>query len=203
MVFNNQIPQPNNRLSDSQGQLLSNNQALNTWSNVDHYQLIDGTANSGKHKVTHWPDQVTDPATAANEPAMYAKAVTSLDVLQFSRVGGSAVPSPVTYWQSPLAGITVGPNNTVAIMDMSSFTFAFGHVITGATTVNVTATPGLALSFDFMWIGATNTATFFNTGSGSNPSLTPVQTGNVIEIKNVNVQSLAGLRYTLILYRLT
>lgn len=82
-------PVASDRLSVSQPKLKGNTNQSNNSFGINHYAFSDGTANNGKHKVIQTPDQVTDPATSANEPVIYAKSVfTSPKVLQFSKLGG-------------------------------------------------------------------------------------------------------------------
>ena len=71
MSYNSSIPQANDDPSQSQGQILSNFQALNTSNSVNHVAFND--ADQGKHKFLQMPEQASDPATAANEAGLYAK----------------------------------------------------------------------------------------------------------------------------------
>lgn len=61
MAFNPSIPQPTDNISTSQGQLLSNNQALNNVFFVDHVTFSDTTAEKGFHKVIHLTIQAVNP----------------------------------------------------------------------------------------------------------------------------------------------
>lgn len=71
MSYNSDIPQANDDPSQSQGQLLSNFQALNTSNSVNHVAFNE--ADQGKHKFLQMPEQASDPSTAANEAGLYAK----------------------------------------------------------------------------------------------------------------------------------
>jgi hypothetical protein len=71
MAWQQNIPQPTDKLSVSQGDLLNNFQALNTWMNINHYLPTD--INSGKHKFVTMPIQGADVATGGNEIALYTK----------------------------------------------------------------------------------------------------------------------------------
>lgn len=62
MAFNPSIPQPTDNISTSQGQLLSNNQALNNVFFVDHVTFSDTTVEKGYHKVIHLTIQAVNPA---------------------------------------------------------------------------------------------------------------------------------------------
>jgi len=74
MTFNPAIPQPNDLLSISQGDLLTNFSQTNTIFAVNHYEFNHATvADRGKHKFCSFPEQAADPSTAANEIALYTK----------------------------------------------------------------------------------------------------------------------------------
>jgi len=65
------IPQPNDQLSVSQGNLLTNFQGLNTFVNVNHVDFT--SADAGKHKFASFPVQAGNPGTTATELAVYSK----------------------------------------------------------------------------------------------------------------------------------
>lgn len=71
MSYNPDIPQANDDPSQSQGQILSNFQSLNTYLSVNHVALNDG--DEGKHAFVQFPEQSSDPSTAANEGTLYSK----------------------------------------------------------------------------------------------------------------------------------
>ena len=69
------IPAASDRPSQSQAQILSNFQTLNSTYGVDHYDFTTATTNQGKHQKVTLPAQAADPTTIANELALYAKNV--------------------------------------------------------------------------------------------------------------------------------
>ena len=71
MAYQENIPQPTDKIKDSQNDLLNNFQAIKTAWDVNHvtYDLGD----QGKHKHVSLPEQAAAPATAANELAIYSK----------------------------------------------------------------------------------------------------------------------------------
>lgn len=77
MSFNPNIPQPNDLLSDSQGDILQNFSSSNTSFGVNHYAFDDATVNNGKHKFASFPVQGSVPATTFTEGALYFKTVSS------------------------------------------------------------------------------------------------------------------------------
>jgi len=120
MAFLNNIPQPGDRLKVSQGQLLGNNQQLDTSMGVDHYPFSNLTSDNGKHKYVTSIDQVTHPSTIANEPKFYGVSqISQLGVIQYSRGPSNAVPTPVTSIHSP--GAVSAP---ATVFDFNGLTIA-------------------------------------------------------------------------------
>lgn len=74
MAFNNAIPAADDRIRDSQADLLANFQAIQAFLEVNH---ILGTfdspvvGNTGKHSIIQMPENGGTPATAANEGAIF------------------------------------------------------------------------------------------------------------------------------------
>ena len=71
MSYNANIPQASDDPSQSQGQLLDNFQAINTFTAVNHVALND--SNQGKHKFMQMPEQSSAPTTTSNEGAIYTQ----------------------------------------------------------------------------------------------------------------------------------
>jgi len=71
IIWNDNIPQSTDEPSDSQPQLLQNNQNLPVWTAVDHYEFTSN--NAGKHKQVTMPELVVAPTTLADEGALYTK----------------------------------------------------------------------------------------------------------------------------------
>lgn len=78
MTYNQNIPQPTDFLSDSQGQIQQNFLVANTVMDINHYPFNNATTNKGKHKFLQMPDQVAAPAVAADELGFYVKAVSGV-----------------------------------------------------------------------------------------------------------------------------
>ena len=82
MTFNPNIPQSGDKISQSQSQILTNFSQSNTLFGTDHVTFNDAaTADRGKHNKTTLIEQSVDPATAANEMAIYTKAVSAVTQL--------------------------------------------------------------------------------------------------------------------------
>lgn len=75
-TFLNTIPLPGDKLRVSQGNLLNNNQALNSIFSVDHDPLIDTTAAQGKHKKSTYLLQGSPPATLVDEIVVFSQDAT-------------------------------------------------------------------------------------------------------------------------------
>ena len=69
MAYQNNIPQPTQRLKDSQGDLLANFQALQTFLEVNHVTF--GSGDEGKHKWVSFPTQGSAPSFAGGEEGLY------------------------------------------------------------------------------------------------------------------------------------
>jgi hypothetical protein len=76
MPFNPNIPQPNDLLSNSQQDLLNNNQALNTSFGIDHYTFDDLTINNGRHKDIHLVKRVGNPVATTDTVTIFSKDYT-------------------------------------------------------------------------------------------------------------------------------
>jgi hypothetical protein len=73
MPFNPAIPQPNDLLSNSQGDLLTNNISLDASFSVNHLPFSDLTVNNGKHTFVEMLQRPLKPVTAAAEGTIYTK----------------------------------------------------------------------------------------------------------------------------------
>jgi len=80
-TYTSSIPQPTDDPSQSQDQILQNFQSLNTSNSVNHVDFND--ADQGKHKFMQMPEQSAAPGTAADEGALYTKAVSGITQLFF------------------------------------------------------------------------------------------------------------------------
>jgi hypothetical protein len=87
MSYNANIPQPNDRIKDSQSQILNNFQAIDTYVGVNHVPF--GTADSGKHNYVELPVQASNPPIVfpVGEIALYSflNATTSQNELYINK----------------------------------------------------------------------------------------------------------------------
>lgn len=76
MAFNNSIPQPTDRIKDSQSALLANFQAIKTVIDINHVTFDDPSGDEGKHNYVSMPRQGAAPATGATEIALFSQLST-------------------------------------------------------------------------------------------------------------------------------
>jgi hypothetical protein len=108
MAYNPSIPQASDVPATSQGQLLANFQALQTYLSLNHEDIVGGT---GKHTHVTIP-VLAAPTTAAGELALYAKTVGADTELYMRRdnvateipVGGGTFAGTATIGYSLLPG---------------------------------------------------------------------------------------------------
>lgn len=126
MSFNPNIPQPTDRPSDSQAQLLTNNQQLDTIFDVDHV-TFSAAAGKGEHdKITFNNVLGADPGLAAPKSSLYTKNVSGVAQLFFQNAS-------VVRQLSNLTITTVGSNR--------GFVTPWGIILNwGTATLNVAAT---------------------------------------------------------------
>ena len=134
MGFNPNIPQANQLLSVSQGDIQTNFSSSNTTYGIDHY-AFDSNTQVGFHKKVTNPDQNGHPASPLTNPTIYAtsQAGTQLGVLQYSKgpnrlLEGNQVSTPLTAIQSQETAITMANNATINIFDFTGITRCFGRL---------------------------------------------------------------------------
>lgn len=188
-LFNPNIPNPTDFLSDSQLALKNNNGGLNTVFNVDHYTFNNATANKGFHNTVTTPLIIgsVHPTPAANVPKFYAmQSTANVGVLQYSRACSSgavvAAPTPLTNFQ-PNIGAQVlqafpGPGNTISVLDFSGITNALGEFFLYSTSSNT------SIYSVVIWTGSAFRL-FLNSTSNNFVTLTSV--GNVLTVLNNGV----------------
>lgn len=132
MTFNPAIPQAYDRPSDSQPQLLTNFQQLNTLFDIDHITWNSSdSANRGKHRKTTLRWEGSDPATSAGEGTIYTK---SDDQLYFRQQLSGTIYNLL----SGTSFIVVPSNNGSIIF--GGIAIKWGSVTWGSGNNNQTAT---------------------------------------------------------------
>lgn len=90
MTFNASIPQPNDLISQSQAQIQTNFSQSNTAFGIDH-TAFDVVSNQGKHKKSTYVEQAANPATSANEVAVYSKELSGASTLYLRKENNGTV----------------------------------------------------------------------------------------------------------------
>ncbi len=147
MSFNSSIPLVTDPILLSQSQLKANFQAINNAFSDNHVGLTEDPEFSGMHNQFTFQPQSGDPATDANQIAVYNKLVSSVPEL-FYRANNSQTPVQLTY---PL--ILTGADNTgVALPQQFSFIpgpfiIFFGEIQNPPNGTVITLAPGTSLLF--------------------------------------------------------
>jgi hypothetical protein len=192
MVFKNNIPQPTDNLSDSQVDLLNNNSQLDTSFGIDHYTFSNLTVNNGKHNQVTTPLIVggVHPVTAASEPKFYAmQDYAAVGVLQYSRGGSDAVPTPVTSLQSTSAAIALAIGADTPILDFTGIARAF-------CTVSAVDMPNLSTRV-YAWVIWNGSAFSINIIAGTNVALILEAAGNILRLRNGTLGALNNIYWSL------
>jgi len=97
MAYNNAIPQPNDKLSVSQPQLLGNFQEIAALVAVNH-QAFNQPPNSGKHTLVQFLLQGVDPALTVGDLNLYNfnNATTTRNELYIGLADGTKIPMTAT-----------------------------------------------------------------------------------------------------------
>jgi len=105
MTYDPNFPQASTLISQAPTGFQSNWQAIDSNTSgfsVDHVSLAD-TTNGGRHKAVHLKKQASDPATLADEGAIYSKDVGSPDIELFYRRENSGLITQLTGLASSLS----------------------------------------------------------------------------------------------------
>lgn len=140
---------------------------------VDHYKYSDQTANNGFHNTVTTPLVVgsAHPATAANVPKLYSMQDTAnIGVIQYSRGGNNAVPSPITFIQSPSTATVINNGAFANVLDLAGTARAIikGYAA-NFNSVNATKAAESAIYWDGtnMYLRPTASINFGFVNSGS------------------------------------
>lgn len=130
------IPAATDKASVSQGQLQTNNNGINTWTGVDHYQFVDG--NAGLHKQVTLPVQATAPTFSGTNIGLYSlvptgNPATAVPELYLRKQDGTKVPAAALRAQTSdlTEGWTALPSGIV-------FKWGIGSATGSATSVAIT-----------------------------------------------------------------
>lgn len=173
MTYNNAIPQPGDRPSQSQSQLLANFADLKTFLDKNHVNLLDPSIDSGGlHKFLQMPEQSSDPATAVSQGALYTKDDGTRTALYWRQENNGTVikltgPNPV----AGTAGQTFLPGGIG--IKWGTFTKAGSFPSSGTityTTLGLTAFSTTTYNVVMTFTGPTSSSTgdlFFTSGNAT------------------------------------
>lgn len=189
VTYTRQIPLSGDSLGGTRDRIRTNFQQIDTVMAVNHVAF--NSSGEGKHKFVQTPDQTADVASGVNEPVLYAKLTSNAGVLQYSRGGSSAVPTPITSVQSTSASISITSTSSISILDFTNITRAFFSFFAGATA-------GTSTNFtDVYWNGS---SFLFSTPQSGASALQLIGSGNTLTLKN-NTAGTLNIYWTLDLKR--
>lgn len=167
----------------TQPQIRANFQQANTSFGTDHYAFDNLTVNNGFHKQVTTPDQGGDVVTTTN-PVLYAKSpYAAIGLIQFSRGPSNAIPSPITFLQSPSSPITLTQNATTNVLNFTGF----GPTI--ATIYAIDTGIPKSVSCTFLWTGSS----FYKASaqdSGFTGTLSITTSGNILQVQNSSASAI-------------
>lgn len=195
ITYNPSIPQSTDKQDQSQGQILTNFTQANTLFGADHVEFNNATAaDRGKHKAARFIEQVADPATAADEGAVYSKNDPISGLTQL-------------FWRGESSGIirqlTKLPQTTIANTgtaggSMTYIDFPFGirlimgltNAFSGNFTVNTPASSGGILGYSCT---ANDNGTSVNGAldAGGSPPVLQIGTPASISVRYIIITGLA------------
>lgn len=155
MSFNPNIPLVTDKMLASQPQLRANFQQMNTVFGENHATFTSDSTIRGMHNELSLYQQAGDPTTAANQVALYTKAVSARSLV-FYRPASDATAIQLTY-----PSISTDPTLSQQYSFVAGPFVIYGGLLTGATNGQViTLTPTSTLLFvgvELVYLGQTKT----------------------------------------------
>jgi len=139
MAYNDSIPQPTDKIKDSQNDILQNFQAIKSAFDIDHVTF--DLANEGKHNQTTFPELGAAPTTLANERAVYAKQSTLTTQAElFTRRESNGTEVEFTARLGATPGWTILPSGIILKWGASTANGSTTLVLPVAATIPVFTT---------------------------------------------------------------
>lgn len=134
MAYNDNIPQPTDKLKDSQNDILQNFSSIKSAFDTNHVTF--DLADEGKHKYVSFPEQVAGPATGVNERAIYAKqsSYTGLAEL-YTREESSGAEIEFTGALKATPGWTILPSGIILKWGWGTANGAYTLVLPAGATI--------------------------------------------------------------------
>jgi hypothetical protein len=136
MAYLDNIPQPNDQISVSQGQILANFSALKTLIDVNH--ITFDIPDQGKHKLVTFPDNAGPHATGATEINLNNEvdATSTYQEIYITRDRGGAENYPFTAGLNVESGYTILPSGLLLKWGMTP-----GFLAAGTNLINFPVVP--------------------------------------------------------------
>ena len=145
--------------------------------------------------VVNNPPDALPPATAAN-PKLYGfQQYAALGVLQYSRGPNNAVPTPVTFINSPSTALSISVGFPIDILDFTGITRAYCKLY----AMNTAATFSYSQT-TIVWNGSSFTT--INREDGTTGLLIASSSGNILRLGNSNILLTNAVYWTLEIKRL-
>lgn len=122
------IPQPTDNLSDSQGDILTNFQSLDTIFAKNHFAFSNSTSNNGKHNFVQFPKRtVIPPGLISGDGTVYSKTSGETELFYTPDNTGNEYQMSIT----DTAKFSLFATNTpyVSPVDFGGWTFLPGGII--------------------------------------------------------------------------
>lgn len=207
MTFTPGIPLATDFIDESQPVIAANFTELDAVFDVDHYKYSDATGDKGKHRTVTTPAESVHPTTAADEPVLYAyEDYAAAGVLQYSRGGSDAVPTPVTALHGSIASLISGAGNAVTILDLTGMTRFFGQLF----IMQDSGVASTACAWYPIFFNGTNIANRLTTGLlplGYSPQAAPAAQATAKTITELGIQNrfastITNVQWTLLIHRI-
>jgi hypothetical protein len=186
------IPQPTDNLDFSQGQLLTNNLALDTIFGTDHTKFSDATINVGHHTVINSIAQAGYPAANTYVQLFSYSPSVNVGAIDFTfQPSPATVATPITNLQSPSTAIVLAPTATTNVLNFAGLPRAIASLYAIDTGVPVLQSRAI------LWTGST----FLGLGAVSGFNF--LASGSTLQIQNNNVVPYNNVYWTLQLLRVS
>jgi hypothetical protein len=201
MVYTRNQPVASDDLDISQPFLTNNTNGADDSFGIDHYKFSDLTANNGFHNKVTTPQFLTSPPslpsvppTTTTNPIFYGYQqldgsgvpTNNLGLLQYSRGPTNAVPTPVTYLQSPVTPIVLTPGSTTNVFNFAGLTQALAVLYASDFII------GTNIDAFVTWNGTTLTV------GSSGTVMSAVVSGSILQLKsNASSGNLTSVAWTL------
>lgn len=129
------MPLPTQTLGQTNNLIKQNFNNISTNWQVNHVDWDSGT-DSGKHKFVTMPEQGSDPVTAANEMAIYTKAVSGITQMFLRNEGNGAAVNFSGLYTFPGGPWALGSQGSTTLPSGLILKWGFNSVTAGSGTIS-------------------------------------------------------------------